>query len=103
MSKDYCPYCGMRIPDDASICPYCHKEVPLDDNERKVLAKWVIGICLLFAIIGIILYLVKPFHSPVYPEQKDDTLAYAVLIVSGVGIGGVILGLICSWIEKKCK
>lgn len=97
-----CFHCGMEIPNGVQKCPHCHNVPWIEDsNDRKVFAKWIIGIALILAIIGIILYIVKPFYSPLYPGHKDDTAAFVVLIMAGALLGGCILGLIGSWIEKK--
>jgi len=55
MSKD-CPYCGMEIPDNASICPYCNKQQPLfKDMSAGAQIFWSLFV---IAVTGIILFCV---------------------------------------------
>ncbi|MBS3742460.1 MAG: zinc ribbon domain-containing protein [Candidatus Cloacimonetes bacterium] len=81
----YCHKCGKKIDDKAIVCPYCGvKQKILDTQPIGCLLG---GICFLFPLVGLILYLV----------WKDDKPTKA----KGAGtaaLWGFLTGLILSFL-----
>lgn len=94
----------MTIPDGATKCPYCHNKPYIENYEdRKTFAKWVFIISGGLAVIGGVLLIIRPFHNIIYPEQTDNTIAYTFIGMAGLTIVSTIIGLICSWVEKRLE
>lgn len=89
----YCSHCGKEVNDEAVVCIHCgcavqiaHPQPSMDYREDKADAALVV-LCVLFPIVGLILWAVKHEDSP----KAAVTYGKAALITIGIEIGLIIL------------
>ncbi len=95
----FCSNCGKEISDNAYVCPGCGVKVRRNDPGEGPLGCWLGGVCFLWPIIGLILYLSWKGDKPLKAKSagKAALWGFVIVVIFAIIYYGVIIASIASY------